>query len=117
MHNIKTDDVDKLVLANEHMFIFFNAPWCEPGNSLKEKLDKISIRANAFEADVEAEPSIAHKYNVRGLPSMAYIHNGNVIAFRVGDTDVEKLEEWFDVCSQRVIDKSTFLPHPNLVQT
>ncbi|TAI49749.1 thioredoxin [Flagellimonas allohymeniacidonis] len=73
----------KIINSNERVLIDFYADWCGPCkmlapilNQVKEELgDDIKI----YKIDVDKNPRIANKYQVRGVPTLLLFKDGKTV--------------------------------------
>lgn len=57
----------------------FYADWCGPCKMLSPILDNL-IKENGVEVikvNVDDEPEISQEYNIRGIPTLVFVNNGN----------------------------------------
>jgi thioredoxin 2 len=47
-----------------------------------------------FTVDIEAEPELAARYHIRGIPTLMLFHRGSIIAQRAGAVDSQRLRTW-----------------------
>jgi thioredoxin 2 len=47
-----------------------------------------------LKVDTEAEPQLASRYGIRGIPTLVLIHAGKVVAQRIGALDGQMLRSW-----------------------
>ncbi|MDF1658026.1 MAG: thioredoxin family protein, partial [Verrucomicrobiales bacterium] len=66
----------------------FEADWCGPCQQMKPVFDKVSKSLSdeaSFETiNVDEQPSLADRYNVRGLPTVIAIKDGKVVDRSMG---------------------------------
>ena len=66
----------------------FEAEWCGPCQQMKPVFDKVSKSLNSkarFETiNVDDQPGIADRYNVKGLPTVIAIKDGKVVDRSMG---------------------------------
>ncbi len=73
----------KIINSGERVLIDFHADWCGPCkmlapilNQVKEELgDRIKI----YKIDVDKNPRIATKYQVRGVPTLLLFKDGEIV--------------------------------------
>jgi thioredoxin 2 len=47
-----------------------------------------------LKVDTEAEPQLAAKYNIRGIPTLMVFRGGKIVAQRAGAMDAGSLRAW-----------------------
>lgn len=85
-----TDEAfEKVVLgSNIPVVVDFWAPWCGPCKMVAPTLDKLATeyagKVLIAKVNTDDHGMWAHKYNVRGIPTMLFVHNGKIIHTQVG---------------------------------
>ncbi len=81
---------DKLVVID------FWAQWCGPCRMLAPIVEELHKdyegKAVIGKLDVDNNPEVAMKFNIRSLPTILLIKNGEVVAKQIGLTTKAKLE-------------------------
>ena len=76
----------------------FWADWCGPCHAMAPIFEQVSRELEPdfrfLKVDTEAEPQIAARYGVRGIPNLVVIHKGKVLAQRAGVVDATNLKAW-----------------------
>ncbi|MEO1280312.1 MAG: thioredoxin [Pseudomonadota bacterium] len=91
---------DDLVLKSDKpVLVDFFAEWCGPCKAMAPALDQVAeaLKENltVVKVDVEQNPSVTQKYNVRAMPTLMIFRNGEVAAQHVGAlTQRASLEKW-----------------------
>ena len=103
MPTTQTNDssFDKDVLAsNLPTLVDFWAEWCGPCKQIgpileeisKEKINLIKI----VKINIDENPNTPQKYGVRGIPTLMFFNNGNLIDTKVGSLPKSTLNEWIN---------------------
>ena len=87
--HVSDTEFEKVVLKSElPVVVDFWAPWCRPCRMVAPILDKLAkeMGDKVVFAKVNTDENVewATKYGVRGIPTMLFIHNGEVVHTQVG---------------------------------
>lgn len=101
MEVIVTDSNAKEFLATElPIVIDFSATWCGPCRQLAPIIDELAKeydgRIAVGKCDIEEAVELTYEYNIRNVPTVLFIKNGQVVNKFVGSkskADVQKLFE------------------------
>ena len=103
MPTTQTNDssFDKDVLAsNLPTLVDFWAEWCGPCKQIGPILEEISEdKINLIKIvkiNIDKNPNTPQKYGVRGIPTLMFFNNGNLIDTKVGSLPKSSLNEWID---------------------
>ena len=92
--HLEINNIDKK-LNGKNAIVDFYATWCPPCKVLAKNLiqfDKVKpSNVVIYKVDIDQYMNLAKKYNVRSLPTLVYIKDGEVTAREVGVKDVESL--------------------------
>jgi len=85
---LKQQDFQEAIDNNESVLIDFFADWCGPCKTLSPTIEKL---AQEFEGEVlikkvnvDKNQELAQKFNVRSIPALIYIKNGEVVGRQNG---------------------------------
>jgi len=99
-HVIEVTDAsfDSEVLAHEQpTLVDFWATWCPPCRAIAPHVDALAEqfqgRVRVGKLDVDENPSIAERYDVRSIPTLLVFKGGKVVGQIVGAASRAKLEE------------------------
>ncbi|MDP3853864.1 thioredoxin TrxC [Phenylobacterium sp.] len=80
------------------LVIDFWAAWCGPCRMMSPNFEaaaaQLEPRVRMAKLDTEAEPAIAGRYNIRGIPSMIMIRKGREIARVSGAMPTPAIVQW-----------------------
>ena len=65
--------------------LYFSASWCMPCKVLKPKMQKLAETVNIRFVDVDVEPDLTSKYNIRSVPTVVVVDNLNEVSRYVGN--------------------------------
>ena len=74
----------------------FSAEWCSGCKQLANTLNAIDDATfSLIDVDIDAEPAIAKKYNIRSLPTLVIVDDmGQEIKRLIGNVPTTKLQEF-----------------------
>ena len=76
----------------------FWADWCGPCHAMAPAYDQVAAelepRLRFLKLDTEAEPAVAGRYGIRGIPTLIVFSRGKVLAQRAGAVDATTLRAW-----------------------
>ena len=91
---------NKLVNGEKAVLIDFHAEWCGPCKMqspiLKELAKEVSNRVKIVKIDVDKNQTIAQRYNVKGVPTLALFRAGKLLWKESGMRTKHQLLEILD---------------------
>ncbi|MBN1391007.1 MAG: thioredoxin [Candidatus Thermoplasmatota archaeon] len=86
---------DDFLSRNRVVLVDFWAGWCMPcqmqTRMLMERIREMPPGAYIAKVDVDRDPTLANRYNVRGIPQMFLFVNGKQVKAWTGVTQVSEL--------------------------
>jgi thioredoxin 1 len=93
------ENIANLLSDNKLTVLDFWAPWCGPCRVLSPIIDEIadehtdSEKVNVAKVNVDENSDLAVKYGIRGIPSILFIKDGNVVDRFVGMKTKNEIQE------------------------
>jgi thioredoxin 2 len=90
---------DRHVVANElPLVVDFWAPWCAPCRTMAPAYEQAAARLAPgvllAKLNTEAEPDLAARFGIRGIPTLIAFKHGQEVARRSGASDLPGLLQW-----------------------
>ena len=77
-----------IIQGNTPVLIDFSAEWCQPCKMmppiLKDVKKQLGDRIRILKVDVDRNPAIARKYQIRNVPTLMVFKNGQVVFRQAG---------------------------------
>jgi thioredoxin 1 len=77
-----------ILKSSELSVVDFWAEWCGPCKALAPTMDEIADqyqgKAKVFKLNVDENPTTPTRYNVRGIPTVIFFKNGQVVDMLTG---------------------------------
>ncbi|MCC7048028.1 MAG: thioredoxin [Alphaproteobacteria bacterium] len=92
-------DSDVLKSA-EPVLVDFWAEWCGPCRAIAPSLEDMSKdmagKVTVAKVNIDENPSIASKYQIRSIPTLMLFKNGKPVATRMGSLPKQALYQWVE---------------------
>ena len=79
---------EDVLKASGPVLVDFHADWCTPCKMMGPVIDQIAVeygeKLTVGKVDVDAEPSIAIRYGVMGIPTLGFFRDGELVDRLVG---------------------------------
>ena len=111
--NVSDAAFEKVVLQSDSpVIVDFWAPWCGPCKMVAPVLDKLAEEYTGklvvAKVNTDDNPMWAQQYNVRGIPTMLFITNGNIVHRQTGVLPEPMLREvvgqFLEAVDQHVVE-------------
>ena len=84
-----------IIKGNTPVLIDFSAEWCQPCKMmppiLKDVKKQLGDRIRILKVDVDRNPAIAQKYQIRNVPTLMVFKNGQVVWRQAGVIPAQQL--------------------------
>ncbi|MGC9375767.1 MAG: thioredoxin [Bacteroidales bacterium] len=85
-----------LINDNRPVLVDFYADWCQPCKMVSPILSEVKKsmgeKVRIIKIDVDKNPSIASKYNIRGVPTLMLFKNGQLRFKQAGVIPAEQIK-------------------------
>ncbi|MCM1029017.1 MAG: thioredoxin [Pseudoflavonifractor sp.] len=90
------NEFDKFIADSKPTLVDFFATWCGPCKMqapiLEEVKNKLGDKVNIIKIDVDRNPELSSRYNVRSIPTLIVFKNGEALWRGYGLHQADQLE-------------------------
>jgi thioredoxin 1 len=73
--------------------LYFSAPWCQPCKNFKPIMESVSNSIPVQFVDVDQNPTLAAQYNIRSIPTLVFLKDGQEINKKPGVLSESQVKE------------------------
>ena len=97
--NVDAAAFDKQITRSDvPVVVDFWADWCGPCHMMAPSFEAaaraLEPKMRFLKLDTEAEPQVAARYNIRGIPNLIVFRHGKIVAQQAGAMDARTLTAW-----------------------
>jgi len=89
-----------VIKADGPVLVDFWAEWCGPCRAIAPTLETMAKdmagKISVAKVNVDENPSIASKYQIRSIPTLMLFKGGKVVATRMGSMPKQALYQWVE---------------------
>jgi thioredoxin 1 len=86
---VNTNEFETRAVQNDQLVLVdFSAEWCGPCRRMEPELEaaaqELQGKATVLKVDVDADPELAIRFGVQGIPNLTFLKGGQVVDVIVG---------------------------------
>jgi len=82
------------------VLVDFWADWCGPCKMVSPVLEQLATeyagRIKLVKVDVDSSPTLSARFGIQGIPTLAMLDHGRVVARQTGAAGADHLRRWLD---------------------
>jgi|TARA_Y100000389_G_C17354180_1_gene460150 thioredoxin 1 len=76
--------------------LYFSAGWCGPCRQLSPLMESLKDQINYQKVDVDKQQDLSMKYNIRNIPTLILLENGEVKDRTVGNQTPQSILNFYN---------------------
>tara|TARA_B110000977_G_C10863415_1_gene410676 strand:- start:54 stop:299 length:246 start_codon:yes stop_codon:yes gene_type:complete len=76
--------------------LYFSAGWCGPCRQLSPLMESLKGQINYEKVDVDKQQDLSMKYNIRNIPTLILLENGEVKDRTVGNQTPQSILKFYN---------------------
>jgi len=77
--------------------IYFSAVWCGPCKNFKPIMESVSNSIPVQFVDVDQNPTLATQYNIKSIPTLVFLKDGQEVNKRPGVLSESQVKEIYNL--------------------
>jgi thioredoxin len=77
--------------------LYFSATWCGPCKNFKPIMESVSNSIPVQFVDVDQNPTLAAQYNIRSIPTLVFLKDGQEINKKPGVLSESQVKEIYNL--------------------
>ena len=77
--------------------LYFSSTWCGPCKNFKPIMESVSNSIPVQFVDIDQNPALATQYNIKSIPTLIFLKNGQEINKRPGVLSESQVKEIYNL--------------------